>query len=178
MPYSRSTELLDTVQTPSDLRGLDPGQLPQLADEIRGAQIGPRPATPQYTAIFADALTAEAERDDTIVAGYYSGHAQPVSLIVCDASFIGLELVLANPLALARPGARLVALIKPQFEVGPEQVGKGGIVRDPALYTEVCDRIETWLGHQGWDVLGVTPSPIAGARGSQEFLIAARLGVT
>ena len=65
MPYSRSTELLDTVQTPSDLRGLDPGQLPQLADEIRGAQIAPRPATPQYTAIFADALTAEA---DTIVA--------------------------------------------------------------------------------------------------------------
>ena len=110
--------------------------------------------------------------------GYYSGHAQPVSLIVCDASFIGLELVLANPLALARPGARLVALIKPQFEVGPEQVGKGGIVRDPALHTEVCDRIETWLGHQGWDVLGVTPSPIVGARGSQEFLIAARLGVT
>ena len=68
MPYSRSTELLDTVQTPSDLRCLDPGQLPQLADEIRGAQIAPRPATPQYTAIFADALTAEAERDDTIVA--------------------------------------------------------------------------------------------------------------
>ena len=99
-------------------------------------------------------------------------------MIVCDASFIGLELVLANPLALARPGARLVALIKPQFEVGPEQVGKGGIVRDPALHTEVCDRIETWLGHQGWDVLGVTPSPIVGARGSQEFLIAARLGVT
>ena len=101
---------------------------------------------------------------------------EPVSLIVCDASFIGLELVLTNPLALARPGAQLVALIKPQFEVGPERVGKGGIVRDPVLRIEVCDRIQRWLEDQGWEVLGVTPSPIAGAKGNQEFLIAARLG--
>ena len=101
----------------------------------------------------------------------------PVSLIVCDASFIGLELVLANPLALARPGAHVVALIKPQFEVGPQRVGKGGIVRDPALHNEVCGRIQTWLADQGWEVLGVTQSPIPGAKGNQEFLIAARLGL-
>ena len=66
-------------------------------------------------------------------------------LIVCDASFIGLATVLPAALALAAPGARLVALIKPQFEVGPDQVGKGGVVRDPALHREVCDRIVAWL---------------------------------
>ena len=66
---------------------------------------------------------------------------EPVDLVVCDASFIGLETVLPAPLALAAPGARLVALIKPQFEVGPGRVGKGGVVRDPALHQEVCERI-------------------------------------
>ena len=102
--------------------------------------------------------------------------ADPITLIVCDASFIGLEVLLPLPLALAVPGAHLVALIKPQFEVGPSRVGKGGIVRDPDLHTEVCERIQQWLTDQGWNVLGVTKSPITGAKGNQEFLIAARIG--
>jgi 23S rRNA (cytidine1920-2'-O)/16S rRNA (cytidine1409-2'-O)-methyltransferase len=97
-----------------------------------------------------------------------------VDLVVCDASFIGLETVLPAPLALARAGARLVALIKPQFEVGPARVGKGGVVRDPALHEEVCARIAVWLPAQGWTVLGLTESPIRGPEGNTEFLIAAR----
>jgi len=100
---------------------------------------------------------------------------EPVDLVVCDASFISLTLVLPAALSLARPGARLVALIKPQFEVGPERVGKGGIVREPALHDEVCARIHDWLENaQGWQVLGVEPSPISGADGNREFLIAAQ----
>jgi 23S rRNA (cytidine1920-2'-O)/16S rRNA (cytidine1409-2'-O)-methyltransferase len=95
--------------------------------------------------------------------------------IVCDVSFIGLQTALPAALALAAPGAFLVALIKPQFEVGKGQVGKGGIVRDPALHQEVCKRIGDWLaGLPGWRVLGITPSPISGADGNLEFLIAAR----
>jgi len=98
-----------------------------------------------------------------------------LQLIVCDASFIGLETLLPAPLSLAQPGAHLVALIKPQFEVGRGQVGKGGVVRDPALHREVCGRIEGWLGGlAGWRVLGVTESPITGPEGNKEFLIAAR----
>ena len=94
--------------------------------------------------------------------------------MVCDASFIGLELVLPAALALARPGAHLIALIKPQFEVGKGRVGKGGVVRDPALHEEVKTRIRTWLGEtMGWRVLGVTESPIRGPEGNVEFLIAA-----
>lgn len=96
-----------------------------------------------------------------------------IDLITCDASFIGLQTVLPAALALAAPGARLVALIKPQFEVGKERVGKGGVVRDPALYAEVRDRIERWLEDAGWRVLGLTESPISGADGNKEFLIAA-----
>ncbi len=98
-------------------------------------------------------------------------------LIVCDASFIGLTVVLPASLDLAAPGARLVALIKPQFEVGPERVGKGGVVRDPALHQEVCDHITAWLGARpGWQVDGFTESPIRGPEGNIEFLIAARRG--
>lgn len=100
-----------------------------------------------------------------------------IDLIVCDASFIGLETVLPAPLALARPGAALVALIKPQFEVGPGRVGKGGVVRDAALHEEVCTRIAMWLADRHWKVLGVVASPIEGADGNQEFLIAARLNL-
>ena len=98
----------------------------------------------------------------------------PIDLVVCDASFIGLETVLPAPLALARPGARLVALIKPQFEVGKGRVGKGGVVRDPVLHREVCDRIAAWLPQQGWIVIGIADSPILGPEGNKEFLIAAR----
>ena len=99
---------------------------------------------------------------------------EPVDCIVCDASFIGLEIVLPAAMALTRAQARLVALIKPQFEVGRERVGKGGVVRDPALHDEVCARIEAWLNAQpGWHSIGITPSPITGPEGNVEFLIAA-----
>ncbi len=98
-----------------------------------------------------------------------------VDLIVCDASFISLEKILPAVLALAAPGATLVALIKPQFEVGKGKVGKGGVVRDAALHKEVCERIEAFLGAQeGWRVIGVTESPVLGPAGNKEFLIAAR----
>ncbi len=101
--------------------------------------------------------------------------AEPPDLVVCDASFIGLETVLPAALALAAPGAWLVALIKPQFEVGARQVGKGGVVRDPDLHRAVCERIAAWLGAQpGWRVAGITESPIRGPEGNVEFLIGAR----
>ncbi len=99
----------------------------------------------------------------------------PIDLIVCDASFIGLRTVLPAPLGLTKPRALLVALIKPQFEAGPEKVGKGGIVRDEAVRAAVCVTIRAWLAAQpGWQVLGLTESPIEGAEGNKEFLIAAR----
>jgi 23S rRNA (cytidine1920-2'-O)/16S rRNA (cytidine1409-2'-O)-methyltransferase len=100
---------------------------------------------------------------------------EPPDLVVCDASFIGLETVLPAALALASPRARLVALIKPQFEVGAARVGKGGVVRDPALHQEVCARISAWLDAQpGWRVAGLTQSPLLGPEGNVEFLICAR----
>src|SRR5476649_1394651 len=99
---------------------------------------------------------------------------EPIDLIVCDASFIGLATVLPAALALASPGAHLAALIKPQFEVGKGRVGKGGIVREPELHKEVVDTVTAWLASQsGWTVLGVTESPITGAEGNKEFLISA-----
>jgi 23S rRNA (cytidine1920-2'-O)/16S rRNA (cytidine1409-2'-O)-methyltransferase len=102
---------------------------------------------------------------------------EPIDLIVCDASFIGLRTALPAALALAAPGAHLVALIKPQFEVGKGRVGKGGIVREPELHQEVVDTISKWLGEQpDWKVLGTIESPIAGAEGNKEFLISAVRG--
>lgn len=100
---------------------------------------------------------------------------EPVNLIVCDASFIGLTKVLETPLTFAAPGARLLALIKPQFEAGRAEVGKGGVVRDPAVHARVCAAVAAWLSAQGWQVAGVTPSPITGPEGNVEFLIAATL---
>jgi 23S rRNA (cytidine1920-2'-O)/16S rRNA (cytidine1409-2'-O)-methyltransferase len=98
----------------------------------------------------------------------------PIDLLVCDASFIGLETILPAPMALTVPGSRLVALIKPQFEVGKGRVGKGGVVRDAALHDEVCARISAWLAAQpGWRVFGIAESPILGPKGNKEFLIAA-----
>jgi 23S rRNA (cytidine1920-2'-O)/16S rRNA (cytidine1409-2'-O)-methyltransferase len=102
---------------------------------------------------------------------------EPIGLLVCDASFIGLRTLLPAPLALCGPDALAVALIKPQFEAGPENVGKGGVVRDPAVHARVSAAIEAWWGAQpGWRVLGVTPSPITGPEGNREFLIAAARG--
>jgi 23S rRNA (cytidine1920-2'-O)/16S rRNA (cytidine1409-2'-O)-methyltransferase len=95
-------------------------------------------------------------------------------LVVCDASFIGLATVLPAALDLAAAHARLVALIKPQFEVGPARVGKGGVVRDPALHREVCERVALWLEGRGWPVESLTESPLRGPEGNVEFLIHAR----
>jgi 23S rRNA (cytidine1920-2'-O)/16S rRNA (cytidine1409-2'-O)-methyltransferase len=97
---------------------------------------------------------------------------EPLDMVVCDASFIGLETILPAAMALARPGALLAALIKPQFEVGKGRVGKGGVVRDPALHDEVCRRIEAWLAARpGWRVVGICDSPILGPEGNKEFVI-------
>ena len=101
---------------------------------------------------------------------------EPVDLIVCDASFIGLRTILPAPLALATSCAKLVALIKPQFEAGRARVGKGGIVRDPAVHEEVCAAIRAWLTAEGWPVQGLVESPIKGRDGNAEFLIAAQRG--
>ncbi|KQO49719.1 hemolysin [Sphingomonas sp. Leaf257] len=98
---------------------------------------------------------------------------EPVDIIVCDASFIGLAKVLERPLSFAKPGGRLLALIKPQFEAGREEVGKGGVVRDPAVHQRVCDQVVAWLTKSGWQVEGVTRSPITGPEGNVEFLVAA-----
>ena len=98
---------------------------------------------------------------------------EAVDIVVCDASFIGLAKVLEAPLALARPGALLVALIKPQFEAGRGEVGKGGVVRDPAIHIRVCAEAKDWVESQGWSVLGVTESPITGPEGNKEFLLGA-----
>lgn len=100
---------------------------------------------------------------------------EPIDIIVCDASFIGLAKVLERPLTFAAPGAALVALIKPQFEAGRADVGKGGVVRDPAVHERVCADVRGWLAAQpDWDVLGITPSPITGPEGNVEYLIAGR----
>jgi len=99
---------------------------------------------------------------------------ETVQVLVCDASFIGLATILPAPLALCAPGAWAVALIKPQFEAGPALVGKGGVVRDPAVHADVCARVAAWWeGLPGWRVLGIAESPITGPEGNREFLIAA-----
>jgi 23S rRNA (cytidine1920-2'-O)/16S rRNA (cytidine1409-2'-O)-methyltransferase len=101
----------------------------------------------------------------------------PIGAVVCDASFIGLRTVLPAAMALTAPDAWMIALIKPQFEVGKDRVGKKGVVRDPALHEEVCATISTWLAQQsGWSVVGVEKSPITGPEGNVEFLIGARRG--
>lgn len=102
---------------------------------------------------------------------------ESVDLVVCDASFIGLSKVLERPLTFVSPGGRLVALVKPQFEAGREEVGKGGVVRDPAVHERVCREVADWLTGIGWGVDGVTQSPITGPEGNVEFLISARRGI-
>lgn len=98
---------------------------------------------------------------------------EPVDLVVCDASFIALAKVLAVPLTFVKPGGWLLALIKPQFEAGREEVGKGGVVRDAAVHTRVCEDVADWLVGLGWRVEGIDPSPITGPEGNIEFLIGA-----
>ena len=99
---------------------------------------------------------------------------ESVDLIVCDASFIGLAKVLERPLTFAKPTAQLVALIKPQFEAGRAEVGKGGVVRNEAVHKRVCDEVQMWLVEKGWTIAGLTTSPITGPQGNVEFLVWAK----
>lgn len=99
---------------------------------------------------------------------------EAVDLVVCDASFIALAKVLAVPLGFASPAARAMVLVKPQFEAGRDEVGKGGVVRDPAVHARVCAAAAAWFAELGWKVDGVVPSPITGPEGNVEFLLAAR----
>ena len=98
---------------------------------------------------------------------------EPVDVIVCDASFISLAKVLEAPLKLAKLGAKLVALIKPQFEARRTEIGKGGVVRDAAVHARVVLEAKTWVEAEGWTVVGITPSPITGPEGNVEFLLGA-----
>jgi 23S rRNA (cytidine1920-2'-O)/16S rRNA (cytidine1409-2'-O)-methyltransferase len=113
---------------------------------------------------------------DGVNARYLTAGAigEAVDIVTCDASFIGLATVLAAPLALAKPRAGLVALVKPQFEAGPGAVGKGGVVRDAQVHRAVCEAVAAWVGAQGWEVVGLTDSPITGPAGNKEFLLYAR----
>lgn len=102
---------------------------------------------------------------------------EPIDLVVCDAAFISLKSVLPASLALTQAKARLLALIKPQFEVARQEVGAGGVVTDPKLHARVCNEIHDWLQDlAGWQVAGITPSPITGPDGNHEFIIAATRG--
>lgn len=98
---------------------------------------------------------------------------QDCNLVVCDASFIGLAKVLERPLELAARQCRLVALIKPQFEVEKHEVGKGGVVRDQVLHERVQGEVREWLEGLGWHIEGIVQSPITGPQGNVEFLISA-----
>lgn len=96
-------------------------------------------------------------------------------ILTCDVSFISLTKALSNCLDLLQETARIVVLIKPQFELERAQIGKGGLVRDPELHAKVCDKITSWLTEiGGWDILGIIESPILGGDGNKEFLLAAR----
>jgi len=96
-------------------------------------------------------------------------------ILTCDVSFISLTKALTKTLDLLQENARIVVLIKPQFEVGPAHVGKGGIIRDPELHAKVCDNITQWLTELGgWKILGIIESPIEGGDGNKELLMAAQ----
>ncbi|HEX8622346.1 MAG TPA: TlyA family RNA methyltransferase [Allosphingosinicella sp.] len=99
---------------------------------------------------------------------------EPVDIVVCDASFISLAKVLDKALDFAKPGGRLVALVKPQFEAGRDEIGKGGVVRDGAVHERVCAAAADWVRSRGWHVEGIVASPITGPEGNVEFLLAAR----
>lgn len=99
---------------------------------------------------------------------------EPVDIIVCDASFIGLSKVLAKPLDFAKPGGRLIALVKPQFEAERAEIGKGGVVRDGQVHARICENAKLWVESRGWNVTGLETSPITGPEGNIEFLLAAQ----
>ena len=100
--------------------------------------------------------------------------AEAPELIVCDASFIGLRKALPAALKLAAPGADLIALVKPQFEVGPGRVGKGGVVKDEAARQDALEGVRGFLEAAGWRVAGAIDSPVEGSDGNREYLIYAR----
>lgn len=104
--------------------------------------------------------------DETII-------PEQVDVIVCDASFISLSKVLEAPLKRGKRGAKLVALIKPQFEAEREEIGKGGVVRETAVRERVCMAARDWVEAQGWRVTGIVESPITGPEGNVEFLLGA-----
>ncbi len=99
---------------------------------------------------------------------------EPVDLITIDVSFISLTKILPAAVKLLKPGGLIVTLIKPQFEVGRGRVGKGGVVRDPALHQEVIAKIKDFAQELGLEVLGLTESPLLGPAGNKEFLILLR----
>jgi 23S rRNA (cytidine1920-2'-O)/16S rRNA (cytidine1409-2'-O)-methyltransferase len=109
-------------------------------------------------------------------ARYLTGEVvtEPVDIIVCDASFIALAKVLDTALDFAEPGGRLIALVKPQFEAERGEIGKGGVVRDPAVHARVSEAAQTWVRMRGWHVAGLVESPITGPEGNKEFLLAAQ----
>lgn len=109
-------------------------------------------------------------------ARYVESLAEPVSLVVIDVSFISLRLILPAVARWLAPGGEVVALVKPQFEAGPEQVGKGGIVRDPAVHRGVLADVLGWAAAEGWAAAGLLRSPIQGAEGNVEFLAWLRRG--
>lgn len=96
---------------------------------------------------------------------------QGTSAVTVDVSFISLQKALPAILRLAAPGAWLVALVKPQFEVGRDAIGNGGIVRDVGIARAAVSRIERWLSQSGWDVVGTIASPLKGGDGNQEYLV-------
>jgi 23S rRNA (cytidine1920-2'-O)/16S rRNA (cytidine1409-2'-O)-methyltransferase len=108
-------------------------------------------------------------------ARYLTAHivAEPIDIVVCDASFISLAKVLDAAIDFARPGGRLVALVKPQFEAERGEIGKGGVVRDPDVHERVCAAAADWIRGRGWTVEGIARSPITGPEGNIEFLLAA-----
>jgi 23S rRNA (cytidine1920-2'-O)/16S rRNA (cytidine1409-2'-O)-methyltransferase len=108
-------------------------------------------------------------------ARYLTGEivTEPVDIIVCDASFIGLAKVLDTALGFAKPGGSLIALVKPQFEAERGEIGKGGVVRDPAVHERVCSAARAWVESRGWSVLHLIESPITGPEGNREFLLGA-----
>ena len=103
-------------------------------------------------------------------ARYLDTLANPVDLVVIDVSFISLRLILPAVQKWLAPAADVIALIKPQFEAGPESVGKGGVIRDPAVHRMVLTDMSGWSVAEGWRVMGLIPSPIQGADGNIEYL--------
>lgn len=99
---------------------------------------------------------------------------EPLDLVVIDAAFISLKLLLPPVLPLLKPGGLIVALIKPQFEVGKGRVGKGGVVRDEAVRQEVVGQIKSFVLELSLQWLGVIPSPVPGPKGNREFLACLR----